>query len=77
LAGSTELDTAQTVERVAAPRTVIDALPHRLAEFAVTGDVDAEVFLMTHDVAHRRTQPQLKFPLVGHPASLAGPVRRD
>src|SRR5208282_6590582 len=77
LAGPAELEPAQTVERVAAPRAVIDALPHRLAELAVARDVDAEIPLMAHDIANCRAKPLLKFGLGACPISFAEPVGLD
>jgi hypothetical protein len=39
---------------IAAPGTVIDARAHRLAEFAVARNIDAEVALAADDVGDRR-----------------------
>jgi len=47
------------------PRAIIDPIAHRLAEFAVVGNVDAQVLLFTHDVGNRLLQQGLKCPLVG------------
>jgi hypothetical protein len=48
-------------------------LPHRLAEFAVTRDVDAEVSLPAHDIGHRGAEFLLKSVLVDRPG-FTGPV---
>src|ERR1700736_468470 len=67
-----EIEPAQTAERIAAPRPVVDAMPHRLAELAVTGDVDAEVPLVPYDIADRRAQLLLEQVLVARVASFTG-----
>ena len=52
-AGCAEIEPAQTAEGIAAPRSVVDALPHRLAELAVARDIDADILLAPYDLAHR------------------------
>ena len=51
-----ELQPAKALPRIAPPRAIVDALAHRLAEFAVTGDVDADVVLSAHDLGDRLAQ---------------------
>ena len=77
LVGAGEVQPVQAVIAVAHPRTVIDALPHRFAVFAVTGHIDADASLTPHNVGDGRPQLFLKPALVHRLARLARAVRLD
>ena len=72
-----KIESAEAAPGVAPPRAVLHALGHRLAELAVTGDVDAEIALTADDLRHRRPQRLLERRLIDRFAGLVGAVRRD
>ena len=73
--GPGEVQPAETVVAIAHPRAIIDALPHRLAVFAVARDIDADVPLPANDLSHDRPQLSLELSLVDGLAGFAGAVR--
>ena len=70
-----QIEAAEAVEAITPPGPVIDLVPHRFAELAVAGNVDADFFLLAHDVDHGRPQGVLKCPLVGPLTEFVGAVR--
>ena len=58
------LEAAEPVERVAEPGAVVDPVPHRFAELAVTRNVDAGLPLATDHIDNRALQQFLKARLI-------------
>src|SRR5579862_4053869 len=56
---------AEALPRIAPPRPVIDALRHRLAEFAVARHIDAEPLLLAHDIGDGLAERLLELGRVG------------
>src|SRR5262249_26294762 len=73
----TELESAETLERVAPPRAVVHPVSHRLAVLSIARDVDTDVPLPAHDVLHRRSELLLPSLRVERSARLANPVRLE
>src|SRR5215470_19967046 len=65
------IEPVEAVPRVSPPRTVIDALRHRLAELTVTGNIDADILLSAHDLRDRRPE------LIGKDPRIVSGPRRD
>src|SRR5438094_1836529 len=72
-----ELEPAQTLERVAPPRPVIDLMSHRLPELAVARNRDASLLLQAHDLGDARPQLLLEAALVARHARLSGTIGLD
>src|SRR5207244_7954318 len=70
-------ETAQPQERVAPPRSVIDAVAHRLPVFAVARHVDAEIALAAHDLADLGPQLLLDAAVVIDLTRLTSPIGLD
>jgi hypothetical protein len=52
-------------------------MPHRLAELAIAGNVDAKRLLPSHHLQDRRSQLFLETLLIGRCAGLAGAISFD
>src|SRR5207245_9691642 len=72
-----ELEPSEPLERVAPPRAIVHAVPHRLAELAVARYVDPQALLVMHDVGDAGAQLVLEAPLIGGSARFAGAVGVD
>ena len=71
-AGAGEIEAAEPIEAIAPPGPVVDLVAHRFAEFAVAGNVDADVLLLADNVDDGFLQRLLEAPVVGRLAGFAG-----
>ena len=68
---------AQTRERVTPPGAIVHPVSHRLAEFAVTWNVDADFLLLADHVLHGRGKLVLEALVIDHSSGFTCVIGRD